>query len=106
MHNRAMSEANLTGPTALGPGTAPGGIPLKVHLPEPEYAALVRIALHRRTTASRLVEALVLRALEHADVPPPVDSSPKRSHTTYDEATRGFTRDGVRVTLPAPRPAP
>ncbi|CAM5519828.1 hypothetical protein [Leifsonia shinshuensis] len=100
-----MSEANATGPTAtgptvLGPGAVPGGIPLKLHLNEPEYAALVRIALHRHTTASHLVETLVLRALEHTEVPPPADSSPKRSHTTYDEATRGFTRDGSRVTLP------
>jgi hypothetical protein len=95
-----MSEAPPTGPTALGPGTTPGGIPLKLHLPESEYAALVRIALHRRTTASALVELLVLRALEHADVPPAAESTPKRPHTTYDDATRGYTRDGgtARVT--------
>lgn len=89
-----MSEAHPTGPTALGPGSTPGGIPLKLHLAEPEYAALVRIALHRHTTASQLVETLVLRALEHAEVPAAAESSPKRPHTTYDDATRGYTRDG------------
>lgn len=88
-----MSEAHPTGPTALGPGTIPGGIPLKLHLAEPEYAALVRIALHRHTTASALVETLVLRALENAEVPKPAETTAKRPHTTYDDATSGFTRD-------------
>jgi hypothetical protein len=92
-----MSEAHPTGPTALGPGSTPGGIPLKLHLAEPEYAALVRIALHRNTTASQLVETLVLRALERAQVPAPAESSPKRPHTTYDDATRGYTRDASRT---------
>ncbi|WP_426623415.1 hypothetical protein ACPPVW_12350 [Leifsonia sp. McL0607] len=88
-----MSEVHPTGPTALGPGTTPGGIPLRLHLAEPEYAALVRNTLGRHTTASALVELLVLRALEHADVPQPADTTPKRRHTTYDDATSGFTRD-------------
>lgn len=97
-----MSEPHPTGPTALGPGTTPGGIPLKLHLAEPEYAALVRIALHRHTTASALVESLVLRALEHAEVPQPAESTPKRPHTTYDDATRDFTADAHRA---APTPS-
>jgi hypothetical protein len=97
-----MSEAHPTGPTALGPGTTPGGIPLKLHLAEPEYAALVRIALHRHTTASALVEELVIRALQHAEVPPAADSTPKRPHTTYDEATRGYTSDAHPARASAP----
>ncbi|WP_285117404.1 hypothetical protein [Leifsonia sp. fls2-241-R2A-40a] len=88
-----MSEADVTAPTTLGPGRIPGGMPLTIHLGEPEYAALVRIAQHRRTTASHLVEQLVLRALEHAEVPPPAESTAKRPHTTYEAATQGYSPD-------------
>lgn len=88
-----MSEADITAPTTLGPGRIPGGMPLTIHLGEPEYAALVRIAQHRRTTASRLVEQLVLRALERTEVPAPAESSVKRPHTTYEAATRGYRPD-------------
>ena len=90
-----MGNADITGASTLGPGTAPGGIPLRIHLGEPEYAALVRIAATRRTTASHLVEQLVLNALKHAEVPPPAQSYPKRPHTTYEEATRGYKADQV-----------
>ncbi|MDR6611074.1 MULTISPECIES: hypothetical protein [Microbacteriaceae] len=88
-----MSEADITAPTTLGPGCVPGGMPLKIHLGEPEYAALVRIAQHRHTTAAKMVEELVLHALARADVPPPVQGPIKRPHTTYDDATQGFRRD-------------
>ena len=93
LDNSAMSDAEHIGGTTLGPGHAPGGIPLRIHLGEPEYAALVRIARRRNTTAARLVEQLVLNALEHADVPPPAISYPKRPHTSYEQATSGYKPD-------------
>ena len=68
-------------------------MPLTIRLGEREYAALVRIARSRETTAAALVEQLVLHALSKADVPPPADSHPARRHTTYEEATAGFRRD-------------
>ena len=43
-----------------GPGRAPAGMPLTIRLGEREYAALVRIARSRETTAATLVEQLVL----------------------------------------------
>lgn len=82
----------------MGPGTAPGGIPLKLHLEPDEYRALERIAKRRRTTPAALVEQLVLNALAHTDVPPPADSHPKRAHTTYEQATRDFARDEPNMT--------
>lgn len=97
MHHPKMSDAEITAATTLGPGHVPGGIPLKVHLGEPEYAALVRIAQHRNTTAAQLVEQLVLHALSRTPVPPPADSQPKRKHTTYEEATRGYRADVAQV---------
>ncbi|GIT81182.1 hypothetical protein LLS1_28510 [Leifsonia sp. LS1] len=90
-----MSDADITAATTLGPGHSPGGIPLKVHLGEAEYAALVRIAQHRHATAAQLVEQLVLHALTRTAVPPPADSQPKRKHTTYEEATSGYRPDAV-----------
>lgn len=83
----------FTGASTLGPGSAPGGIPLKVVLDPAEYRALERIAARRRTTPAALVEQLVLNALAHAEVPAPAESHPSRPHTTYEEATRGFARD-------------
>src|SRR5690349_8230727 len=84
--------------SAHGPGRAPAGIPLTIRLGEREFAALVRIARHRETTAAELVEQLVLHALSRADVPPPAESHPARKHTTYEEATAGFRADhGVRT---------
>lgn len=88
-----MSEADITAPTTLGPGRVPGGMPLKIHLDEPAYAALVRIAQDRRTTAARMVEDLVLHALSRAAAPPPAAGPITRPHTTYDDATQGFRRD-------------
>ncbi|WP_431220850.1 hypothetical protein [Leifsonia xyli] len=88
-----MSEADITAATVLGPGRTPGGMPLKIRLPEGEYAALLRIAQARHTSAPELVEALVLRALEHAEVPPPAESSTRRPHTTYEAATHGYRPD-------------
>ena len=93
LDNPLMGQAENIGATTLGPGHAAGGIPLRLHLGEAQYAALVRIARHRKTTAARLVEELVLAALEHTEVPPPVISYPKRPHTTYEEATSGFRPD-------------
>ena len=93
LHNPLMGQAENVGATTLGPGHALGGIPLRVQLTEPEYAALVRIARHRNTTAAHLVEQLVLGALEHTDVPPPALSYPKRPHTTYEQATSGYRPD-------------
>ena len=81
------------GPTTLEPGSSPGGMPLKLHIDEARYRALERIAASKHTTPAALVEALVRNALEHATVPPPATPAPRRSHTTYEEATRGFTRD-------------
>lgn len=95
-----MTEADITGPTTLGPGHAPGGIPLRIHLGEPQYAALLRIAQNRNATAAQLVEQLVLHALSHTPVPPPADSQPKRRHTTYEEATRGYRADPVPIIGP------
>ncbi|MDR6970099.1 hypothetical protein [Leifsonia shinshuensis] len=88
-----MTDADITAPTTLGPGHAPGGMPLKIHLSEAEYAALVRIAQQRRTSVARLVEALVLHALERTQVPQPAEPSVKRRHTTYEAATSGYRRD-------------
>lgn len=86
--------AELREPASVqGPGRAPAGMPLTIRLGEREYAALVRIARSRETTAAALVEQLVLHALSKADVPPPADSHPARRHTTYEEATAGFRRD-------------
>ncbi|MGO4534710.1 hypothetical protein [Leifsonia sp. 2MCAF36] len=76
-----------------GPGRAPAGMPLTIRLGEREYAALVRIARSRETTAAALIEQLVLHALSKTDVPPPADSHPARRHTSYEEATAGFSRD-------------
>ena len=83
-----------------GPGRAPAGMPLTIRLGEREYAALVRIARSRETTAAALVEQLVLHALSKADVPPPAESHPARRHTTYEEATAGFRRDEPAHTAP------
>ncbi|ERK70643.1 MULTISPECIES: hypothetical protein [Leifsonia] len=91
--------------SAHGPGRAPAGIPLTFRLGEREYAALVRIARHRDTTAAGLVEQLVLHALSKTDVPPPAESHPARKHTTYEEATAGFRQDALHV-APAPEPEP
>lgn len=88
-----MDHGENIGATTLGPGHAAGGIPLRIHLGEPEYAALVRIARSRNTTAAHLVEQLVLAALERTEVPPPVLSYPKRPHTTYEQATSGYRPD-------------
>jgi hypothetical protein len=91
----------LTEPASVhGPGRAPAGMPLTVRLGEREYAALVRIARARETTAAALVEQLVLHALGKADVPPPADSHPARRHTTYEQATAGFSRDDAVHTPP------
>lgn len=96
--------------SAHGPGRAPYGVPLTVRLGEREYAALVRIARHRDTTAAALVEQLVLHALGKTDVPPAAESHPARKHTTYEEATAGFradTRPHVRAPgQPEPEPEP
>jgi hypothetical protein len=92
--------------SAHGPGRAPSGIPLTVRLGEREYAALVRIARHRDTTAAALVEQLVLHALSKADVPPPAESHPARKHTTYEEATAGFRPDPPLRMAPAPEREP
>lgn len=81
--------------SAHGPGRAPAGIPLTIRLGEREFAALVRIARHRETTAAALVEQLVLHALSRTSVPPPAESHPARKHTTYEQATAGFRPDGV-----------
>ncbi|MFP3467012.1 hypothetical protein [Leifsonia sp. SIMBA_070] len=86
-----------------GPGRAPAGMPLTIRLGEREYAALVRIARSRETTAATLVEQLVLHALAKTDVPPPADSHPARRHTTYEEATAGFRPDAP-ASAPAPTP--
>ncbi|MGO4595634.1 hypothetical protein AB4Z18_17615 [Leifsonia sp. 2TAF2] len=84
----------LTEPASVhGPGRAPAGMPLTIRLGEREFAALVRIARSRDTTAATLVEQLVLHALSKAEVPPPADSHPARRHTTYEEATAGFRQD-------------
>ena len=86
--------ADLTEPASIhGPGRAPAGMPLTIRLGEREYAALVRIARSRETTAASLVEQLVLHALSKAEVPPPAESHPSRRHTTYEEATAGFRPD-------------
>ncbi|WP_374009043.1 hypothetical protein [Leifsonia sp. LS-T14] len=83
-----------------GPGRAPAGMPLTIRLGEREYAALVRIARSRETTAAALVEQLVLHALSKTEVPPPADSHPARRHTTYEEATAGFSRDEPAHSVP------
>ncbi|WP_158864156.1 hypothetical protein [Leifsonia sp. AG29] len=88
-------NADIVSASTLSPGAAPGGIPLRIHLGEQEYAALVRIATKRHTTASKLVEQLVLNALTHAEVPAPSPAQPKRPHVSYEEATRGFLPDMV-----------
>ncbi|MFF2051049.1 hypothetical protein ACFVU2_05550 [Leifsonia sp. NPDC058194] len=75
---------------------------MTVRLGEREYAALVRIARHRDTTAAALVEQLVLHALSKTDVPPPAESHPARKHTTYEEATAGFRQDGPLHAEPEP----
>lgn len=94
-------SAELTEPASVhGPGRAPAGMPLTIRLGEQEYAALVRIARSRETTAAALVEKLVLHALSRTDVPPPVDSHPARRHTTYEEATAGFRPDVPVTTAP------
>ena len=90
-HTEVMEE--IQGASTLGPGSAPGGIPLKLSLDPAQYRALERIAARRRTTPVALVELLVLNALAHTDVPPAPDSHPSRPHTTYEQATRGFARD-------------
>jgi hypothetical protein len=64
-----------------------------------EYRALERIAARRRTTPAALMEQLVLNALAHAEVPAAPESHPKRSHTTYEQATRGFARDEPETTV-------
>ncbi|MGO4299839.1 hypothetical protein [Leifsonia sp. RAF41] len=87
------------GATTLGPGSAPGGIRLKLHLDPAQLRALERIAAERKTSAAVLVEQLVLNALAHAEVPPPADSHVQRPHTTYEEATHDFTRDQPDGTL-------
>lgn len=92
--------------SAHGPGRAPAGIPLTVRFGEQEYAALVRIARHRDTSAATLVEQLVLHALSKTAVPPAADSSPARNHTTYEEATSGFRRDAPVSAGPEPEPEP
>ena len=89
----------ITGASTLGPGAAPGGIPLKLHLDPGEYRALERIAKRRHTTPAALVEQLVLNALAHTDVPPPADSHSKRAHTTYEQATRGYARDEPNINV-------
>lgn len=91
----------LTEPASVhGPGRAPAGMPLTIRLGEREYAALVRIARARETTAAALIEQLVLHALAKTEVPPPADSHPARRHTTYEEATAGFRRDTAVRTAP------
>jgi len=94
-------SAELTEPASVhGPGRAPAGMPLTIRLGEREYAALVRIARARETTAAALIEQLVLHALAKTEVPPPADSHPARRHTTYEEATAGFRRDAAVRTAP------
>jgi hypothetical protein len=92
--------------SAHGPGRAPSGIPLTVRLGEREYAALVRIARSRDTTAAALVEQLVLHALSKTDVPPPAESHPARKHTSYEEATAGFRPDPPARRVAEPEPDP
>ncbi|WP_348788232.1 hypothetical protein [Leifsonia sp. NPDC080035] len=88
-----MSESEITGATTLGPGHVPGGIPLKIRLSEADLSALARIAKRKDTTAAALVEQLVLGALAHAEVPAAAESTPKRRHTTYEQATSGYRAD-------------
>lgn len=88
-----MTDDDITAPTTLGPGRLPGGMPLKIRLGEAEYAALIRIAQQRHTTAPRLVEKLVEHALANTDVPPPAESHVTRPHTTYEAATQHYRRD-------------
>ncbi|GAA1447472.1 hypothetical protein [Leifsonia poae] len=56
--------------TRSGPARPPGGLPLTIRFTAPEYAALLRIAGERSTTASHLIEDLVRYALTHSVVPP------------------------------------
>lgn len=79
--------------SAQGPGRAPSGIPLTIRLGEQEFAALVRIARNRDSTAAGLVEQLVLHALGRAEVPPAAESRTSRTHTTHAEATASFLPD-------------
>jgi len=98
---KESQSAERTEPASVhGPGRAPAGMPLTIRLGEREYAALVRIARARETTAAVLVEQLVLHALARTDVPPPADSHPARRHTTYEEATAGFRPDAPVRTAP------
>jgi hypothetical protein len=83
------------GATTLEPGHSPGGIPLTVHISKAQMRALTRIAEYRKTTPAALVEALVLNAIAHTEVPPAAPHAQTRSHTTYEKATEGFTRDGT-----------
>ena len=87
-----MSESEISGASTLGPGHIPGGIPLKIRISEAEYTALVCIAKHKDTTPATLVEQLVLNALAHTEVPA-AESTPKRRHTTYEQATSGYRAD-------------
>lgn len=88
-----MTEDEITGASTLGPGHAPGGIPLKIRVGEAEFTALARIAKRSGTTASALVEELVLNALARTEVPAAAETTPKRRHTTYEQATAGYRAD-------------
>lgn len=88
-----MSESEITGASTLGPGHVPGGIPLKIRISEAEYTALVCIAKRKDMTAAALVEQLVLNALARTEVPAAAESTPKRRHTTYEQATSGYRAD-------------
>ncbi len=70
-------------PTKPGPSRPPGGLPLTIRFTAPEYAALLRIAGERSTTASHLIEDLVRYALTHSAIPPLVEP-PSRTRAKAD----------------------
>ncbi|MFF1632687.1 hypothetical protein [Leifsonia sp. NPDC058248] len=59
------------GELVTGPGTdrSRGGLPLTVRFTESDYAALLRIAAARSTSASHLIEDLVRHALSRSSIP-------------------------------------
>jgi DNA-binding CsgD family transcriptional regulator len=79
-----------------GTGRVQGGLPLTVRFTESDYAALLRIAASRSTSASHLIEDLVRHALTHSSIPDAREPLHKdRAKRAGDLIADGETDDAI-----------
>lgn len=99
----STSAARTGSDPGSGPGRVRGGLPLTVRFTESDYAALLRIAAARSTSASHLIEDLVRHALTHSTIPDSREPLHQgRAKRAGDLIAEGETDDAIARTLGVP----